>query len=238
MSRRRGASLVELLVVVGLIAVLLGLILPAIMSVRGRAERLKSQNNLKQIVLALHNYASATGGQLPGLRNPTQLSDGDQYPLGAILPYLDIPAPPPYFTFGHYGMEWAAVPAYRSPLDPTLPSVLTPQADGFQRNDHASYAANMTAFIGPPRLPGSFQDGTTSTLAVAEHYCRTYSRSNLLTYPGTFHNWKIDLPPTGSRSATFADPNWADVLPVTSGNPPRTVASVRGTTFQVAPLWE
>ncbi len=59
-----------------------------------------------------------------------------------------------------------------------------------------------------------------------------------MSYPGAFHNQKIDPSHTGSRSATFADPNAADVLPVTSGNPPRTVASVRGTTFQVAPLWE
>src|SRR5262245_61191733 len=89
-SRTSGITLIEVLVVMGITAVLVGLLMPAVLSASEAARRARCSNNLRQIGIALHAYHSSFGC-FPGSSTSKAFSGYRGYfsVHSRVLPYLE-----------------------------------------------------------------------------------------------------------------------------------------------------
>lgn len=114
----RGFTLVELLVSLGIIAVLIGLILPALSGSMSSARSARCKANLRSLVLGLQAYRDDQRGIIPWATVIPPKID-DPQPFLALASYIGVPLPE-----GVLGEEVARIEPYACPADRHL-SVLT-----------------------------------------------------------------------------------------------------------------
>lgn len=159
---RRAFSLVELLIVIGIVTLLLSLLIPAVQLVRAAWDRVACQAKLRQLGIALHQYHLDQGHLPAGFVPP---ASGQRYPylswLARTLPYLsqdplwrDIDAayrldPYPFHQPPHHALG-RPVQAFQCPGDERVKA---------QQVTHEGYLVGLTSYAGVNGINMNTQDG-------------------------------------------------------------------------------
>lgn len=135
---KKGFTLIELLVVIAVIAILISLLLPAVQQAREAARRTQCRNNLKQLVLAVHNYESAhlvmpASRLYPDVEIEDNLGNFSAYQSWTTLalPYIDQGNLQNSIDFNY---AWSSL-TNRSPISQKLSVFTCPSTPGSNRTD-------------------------------------------------------------------------------------------------------
>src|SRR5262245_26726970 len=182
--KQAGFTMIELLVVISIIAILIGLIVPAVQKVREAAARTQSLNNLHQMSIAVHS-ANDVYRRLPPVANTypgTSYVSGPPPNRGTIfyqlLPFIEQINVYRSVVVDSSMSTGTAVQVYIAPGDPTAPGSSL-HAD-YGNRGALSYAANLMVFGNAPGgtlsiAKLSILDGTSNTISFIERYAACLS---------------------------------------------------------------
>jgi hypothetical protein len=241
---RYGASLVEILIAIGIIAILIGLLIPAVSNIREIARVLQTNNHERQLILGVHQLSSTNDELIRSLpKNSPQLKKVyyENSIFRLLVPYvhMDIPYPRPHAT-REEALQYfnPRIKIYTDPSDPSLYDPFNQAGSDLREGiaNRVSYSANMMVFDGFLSMTGSVPDGHSNTIAFTTHYFHCGTEQVTEKWGVMYWDAIIPAPKWGNdRRATFADAGCRDVVPIREPGTGRTLASRRGTTFEIRP---
>ncbi len=193
-ARRRGITIIEVMVVIAVMSLLFALVLPGVLSVRERARRLQCSQHLRQLLVAFHGYHD-TYGVLP---SPTLTLPLQTY-ITCIFPYIEQPVWQPLFPTVPLADR---IPLFLCPSDSIPSSAIRPI--NYLANCGPRYpdykedgiVANWSNQGGTMISLAAFTDGVSNTAALSEHLAnRSTSATQTSASPANQYIW--DINPTG-----------------------------------------
>ena len=165
---RRGISFIEVVVIVGILLLLLAFLIPAVARVRQAASRTSSQNNLKQLALAVHNFHDTYSMMPPAVGEHPKGSGGQGTAHFYILPFLEQNNlfQQAENRVSKNGVHSVVVPLFLHPEDQSGPP--NHLYKGWLAT--TNYAANWMVFKDGGRRILDIADGTSNTFMFAERY--------------------------------------------------------------------
>jgi prepilin-type N-terminal cleavage/methylation domain-containing protein len=187
---RHAFTLLELLVVLAIVAVLMGLLLPAVQRARDAAARIKCANNLHQLGLAVHQYHDTRGSFPPGMCSTPPYRFASWMTL--LLPYLEQSnlwdatvtayrqSRSPFKNPPHVGLA-TVVPLFACPADPRSDQVQFAKRDKFNValtsylgvEGQNLYSHDGVLFKDSAIRIADISDGTSNTLLAGERPAST-----------------------------------------------------------------
>ena len=203
MRRSRGFTLVELLVVIAIIGILIALLLPAVQAAREAARRAQCTNNLKQMGIALHNYADVHAEMLPRgaeiTRGRTCCCGSADYHPGHTVHVMLLPFMEQQNLYDLYDMNVPFFAQQPGVIDQRIDSLLCPSA--IQHLMQTVTTGPTPTWTGTPPSPLSQVFPHNYPGAGAQHGWGGCGRHGSATVNGLFaHRWGIQ-----EESGTQAD---------------------------------
>jgi len=236
---RRGFTLIELLVVIAVIAVLIGLLVPAVQRVRELANTVTCRNNLKQIGLAVHNYVTIYD-YLPSEGGAPTGPGASASVFYNLLPYLEQTA-----VYNSAAGQSAVIKVFLCPSDPTgiggplVTSTGSLALGSYNYNAWQSSVASGGVFpvLTNPQtqlnMATAMPDGASNTVMAGEHVQSCWGTGNGAGGMGGPNPWATTAikrflgsqPLTQGAQAIALGVNNGDCVGTTgSGTPPAGVA--------------